>query len=176
MNPQTLLRRVALSAAVAGVVAIGAPAAAQNGAAATAKIGPSGVGGVKLGKTYSELHRKGLVGGIRRGCELGGPNTRAARLRPPLAGSVDFTLTSPRRVTNITVAGGATARGVGIGATVADIKAAYPKAKLDHSTDETFGITLVKVPKSGGGRLSFAVDTTTHKVTLIGIPFIAFCE
>jgi hypothetical protein len=34
----------------------------------------------------------------------------------------------------------------------------------------------VKIPKSGGGRLQFGVDTKTKKVTLIGIPSIPFCE
>ena len=31
-------------------------------------------------------------------------------------------------------------------------------------------------PKNGGGKLQFAVDTKTHRVVLIGIPLIAFCE
>ena len=116
------------------------------------------------------------MGKIRRGCELGGPNTRSAPLRPPLEGQVNFTLKTPRRVTDITVRGGAKARGVGIGDTIADIKDAYPKAKVDHSTDRTFELTLVRVPKDGGGRLRFGVSTKTKKVTLIGVPFIAFCE
>ena len=139
-------------------------------------ITPAGVGQVKLGKTYRQLHNKHLIGSIRHGCELGGPNTRTARLRAPLKGSVNFTLTTPRKVTDITIRGGATARGVGIGATIAQIKAKFPKAKVDHSTDQTFLLTLVKVPKSGGGRLMFAVSTKTHKTTLIGVPIIAFCE
>jgi hypothetical protein len=77
---------------------------------------------------------------------------------------------------NITVRGGARARGVGIGATIPDIKAAFPKAKVDHGTDDIFGVTLVTIPKSGGGKFQFAVDTGTDKTTLIGIPFVAFCE
>jgi hypothetical protein len=85
-------------------------------------------------------------------------------------------MSTPRKVVDIAVRGGAIARGVGIGATIANIKAAYPKAKVDHSTDHTFGVTIVRIPKSGGGRLQFAVDTRTHRVTLIGIPLIAFCE
>ena len=145
-------------------------------AAPTKHITPSGVGKVKLGKTYRQLQHRHLIGRIRHGCELGGPNTRTARLRAPLKGSVNFTLTKPRKVTDITIRGGAKARGVGIGATIQQIKAAFPKAKVDHSTDHTFLLTLVRIPKSGGGRLMFAVDTKTHKATLIGIPIIAFCE
>jgi hypothetical protein len=39
-----------------------------------------------------------------------------------------------------------------------------------------FGVTLVRVPKNGGGKLQFAVDTKTHGVVLIGIPLIEFCD
>jgi hypothetical protein len=173
MSAQSFFRIGRASAAIAAVAGLVAGIAY---AATPAPITSSGVDGIKIGSSYTKLRQKNLIGKIRHGCELGGPNTRAARLKSPLKGQVNFTLTSPRKVTDITVSGGATAKGVGIGATIADIKGAYPKAKVDHSTDETFLVTLVKVPKSGGGRIVFAVDTTTEKVTLIGVPFIAFCE
>ena len=165
-----------LVAALATVALSGAVAPAQTGPAAAKRITRSGVDGVKLRDTFQDLRNRGLVGRIRHGCELGGPRTRSARLLAPLKGSVDFTLTKPRKVTNITVRGGARARGVGIGARIRRIKAAFPRARVDHSTDATFGITLVKIPRRGGGRLQFGVDTTTKRTTLIGIPFIAFCE
>jgi hypothetical protein len=179
MNTHALRRLLTTTAAGGALVAaaLGASSApAETGYAAAKQITPSGVGGVTLGKTYAQLRQQHLVGTIRHGCQLGGPNTRSAPLRAPLKGSVDFTLSSPRKVTDITVTGGATARGVGIGARIADIKAAFPKAKVDHSTDKTFLVTLVTVPKNGGGKLTFAVDTKTKKVTLIGIPLIPFCE
>ncbi len=154
----------------------GAVAPAETGQAAAKQITPAGVGAVKLGATFQDLRAQGLVGRIRRGCELGGPKTRSAKLLAPLKGGVNFTLTKPRKVTDIVVRGGARARGVGIGAKIPKIKAAFPKAVVDHSTDSVFGITLVKIPKSGGGRLQFAVSTTTKRTTLIGVPFIAFCE
>jgi hypothetical protein len=172
------LALMAVLAAAAVAVGVGAGVAPADGgrASATPKITKSGVGGVKLGRRFRRLRAAGLVGRLRHGCELGGPNTRFARLRAPLKGSVDFTLTQPRRVTNISVTGGAKARGVGIGSTIAQIKAAFPKAKVDHSTEQVFGITLVKVPKNGGGRLQFSVPTATGKADVVGIPFIAFCE
>jgi hypothetical protein len=145
-------------------------------AATPRKITAAGVGPVKLGMTYAQLRAHGLVGTIGPGCELAGPQARAARLRAPLRGSVDFTQTAPRKVATIGITGGARARGVGIGATAAKIRRAYPKVVADHSTDATFAITLYKVPKSGGGRLQFGVDTTTKKVTIIAVPAIAFCE
>jgi hypothetical protein len=175
-----LNRTLGAAAALAsiGVVAIGTAGAAGEPASAPApkKITPAGVGQVNLGKTHRRLRAQGLVGRLRRGCELGGPNTRSARLRPPLRGSVGYTLTNPRKVTDIVIRGGARARGVGIGDTIPEIKDAFPRARVDRSTEEVFGITLVKIPKNGGGRLQFAVDVDTKKVDLIGIPFIAFCE
>ena len=159
--------------ALTAAIAVSATAVAATG---DPKITPSGVGGVKLGKTYKALHDAGLIGKIHHGCELGGANTRSANLKAPLKGSVNFTLHSPRKVTDITVSGGATARGVGVGAKIKAIKAAFPKAKVDHSTDHTFELTLVRVPKSGGGKLEFGVSTKTHKTVAIGIPLIAVCD
>jgi hypothetical protein len=180
MTSSTLVRLLgiaALALALGAVALAGASAPTQTGhAAAVAKITPTGVDGVKLGMNYRTLRRRNLIGHIRRGCELGGPNTRSANLKLPLRGTVNFTQTKPRLVTDITIRRGARARGVGRGDTIAEIKAAFPKAKVDHSTDEVFQLTLVKIPKNGGGPLRFAVSTITKRVTLIGVPFIAFCE
>ena len=148
-------------------------AAAAPGAA---RITPAGVGAVRLGRTYTSLRKAGFLSKLVAGCELGGPQTRAATLRAPLRGSVELTVRSPRRVATIVVRGGATARGVGIGATSATIRKAFPRAKFDHRGDAVFGLTFVRVPKPGGGRLEFGVDTTTKRVTLIGIPRIPVCD
>jgi hypothetical protein len=143
------------------------------------KITRHGVGEVELGNTHKSLRRRDLVGKLRHGCNLGGPNTRSARLKAPLEGSVDYTLHNPRRVTNITITEGGAAKGVGIGDSIRDIKHTFPHARVDHSTDRTFGLTLVSVPREHGNtpRFTFAVSTGHHHhVKLIGIPFIAFCE
>jgi hypothetical protein len=168
----------ALACALALAAAVVDAALAQPRAvtAASAKITPTGVGGVTLGETYAQLRARHLVGRIGKGCELAGPNARSASLSAPLKGGVDFTMSTPRKVVDITIRGGATARGVGIGATIPQIKAAYPKARVDHSTEHTFAITLVRIPKNGGGRLQFAVDTMTHRAVIIGVPAIPFCE
>lgn len=171
MRAALILGIVIASMGVAGVAA----GDRARSTATPAKITPKGVDGVTIGRRFRALRRDGLVGRLRPGCELA-PNTRTARLRAPLKGDVDFTQSTPRKVVDITIRGGAEARGVGVGDRARKIRRAYPKAKFDHSTEDVFGITLVKVPKSGGGRLQFAVDEQTRRVTLIGVPFIAFCE
>jgi hypothetical protein len=171
--------RALTTAAVLGIGVLAACAAvapAETGYASAARITGAGVDGVKLGMTFQTLRQRGLVGRIRRGCELSGPNARSARLLSPLRGAVDFTLTTPRKARFITIRGGARARGVGVGSTISAIKAAFPRARVNHSTDATFGITLVTIPRSGGGKFQFGVSTSTHKTTLIGIPVIPFCE
>jgi hypothetical protein len=85
-------------------------------------------------------------------------------------------MTSPRKVKNILMRGGKTARGVGFGSTIDEIKAAYPDARVDHSPEGTFELTLVKVPRGDGGRMQFAVDINTDETTFVGIPLIPFCE
>jgi hypothetical protein len=145
-------------------------------AAAPKHITPNGVGQVKLGKTFGELRAKHLVGKLRDGCELSGPNTKFSKLRSPLRGTVDWTRTNPRKARRVTITQGATARGVGIGDTLNDIKAAFPKAKVEHATEPLFGVTYVRIPRNGGGRIAFTVRTDTHKIDLIGVPNIGFCE
>jgi hypothetical protein len=140
------------------------------------KITREGVGKLRIGMTHEKARELGLVGRKRPGCELAGPQTRSARLKAPLEGSVNLTNKAPREIRDITVKGGAEARGVGIGDKIRDIKDAYPTAKVDHSTDETFLLTLVRIPRDGGGKIVFGVSTETHKITVIGVPYIAFCE
>jgi hypothetical protein len=168
---------VTILAATAGATALGSAVAPALTVRATPKqITAAGVGGVKLGRTHSSLHAAGLVGRIRHGCELGGPQTRGANLRAPLKGFVDYTQTAPRKVVDVSISGGATARGVGIGATRSDVKRAFPRMIVDHGTDEVFGITLLKIPETGGGRMQFALNVKTQKVTAIAVPYFAFCE
>jgi|SRR4051794_8991846 len=158
--------------ATAATLAVAAVALAES-----APITSSGVGNLRIGDTYSHARKAGHIGKIVPGCELAGPNARSAKLLPPAKGFADLSFHSPRKITNITISGGATARGVGIGDKTADVKAAYKHVRVDHSTDSMFGFTLVVVTGSdGGSRIAFAVDTGTHKITRIGVPFLAECE
>jgi hypothetical protein len=166
------MRRSSIAVGAVAALVLAVPASAL----APQKITRNGVGQVKLGMTFQELREKGLVGKLRPGCELGGPNTRSARLRSPLRGTVDFTQTTPRKVTNVTIRRGARARGVKVGDRIRDIRDAYPKAKVNRNTEDVFGVWLVRVPRNGGGRITFSVPVDTKRIDLIGVPFIPFCE
>jgi hypothetical protein len=179
MSPLRLSRLVlpVIVLAAAGAMALSSSAAPGGASQAPAKISPERVDGVHLGDTHQDLRNRGKVGPIQPGCELGGPNTRSANLRPPLKGFVTYSLSSPRRVRAITVRGGARARGVGIGAKIPAILARFPNATVDHSTDQVFQLTLVMTPKrKNGHRIMFGVSTKTDRTTVIGVPGIAFCE
>ena len=162
-----------VSLALAGSVAVAAVALAES-----APITPKGVGSVHIGDNYLQLRKAGKIGKVVMGCELAGPNARSAKLLPPAKGFADLSFHSPRKVTNITITGGATAKGVGVGDTTADIKAAYTGVLVDKSTEETFGFTLVTVRRGSDNHsaIAFAVDTKTKKITSIGIPYLAACE
>jgi hypothetical protein len=171
----TVLRYLPALAA-AGALAATPALARPDRPAAAAKITAAGVDGIKLGASYTSVRLAHKIDKAVRGCELSGPNARNAKLRAPLKGFVVLTHTRPRKIATIVVDGGAKARGVGVGATFAKIKAAFPGTKLDHSTDSVFGISIAKVKKSAGGPIHFAVSTQTHKVTEIGVPTLSFCE
>jgi hypothetical protein len=170
-----MLRTLTLTAALVltGAALAGAEPTARI---AAKKITAEGVGQVKLGMTFQEAREKRLIGKLRPGCELGGPETRSARLRSPLRGFVNFTLTTPRKIDNILITRGARARGVKVGDRIKDIKDAYPGAKVNKDTEEVFGIWLVRVPKSDGGPIRFSVPVATKRIDAIGVPFIPFCE
>jgi hypothetical protein len=164
-----------LAGAVVTALALG-PAAATAGG--PQKITFKGVGQVKLEMTHKQLRDKGLVGKLRKGCELGGPGTRIARLRPPLQGLVNYRVGSfPRRVNDITITGGAEARGVGIGDRLKDIKAKFKKRKVDHSQENVFGAFFVFIPRAHPSpKMMFVIDSDTRRITAIGVPVVAFCE
>jgi hypothetical protein len=160
--------RHAAPALLAGL-ALTATAVAAPGAA---KISGAGVDGVKVGASYTSLRLAHKIAKATRGCELAGPQARSAELLAPLKGSVDLTITRPRKVDTITVTGGAKAKGVGVGSTRAAVKRAFPRAKFRR----VLGFSLARVPKSEGGRFEFLLGTNGKKVQLIGIPHVAFCE
>jgi hypothetical protein len=168
--------RIRLLVTIAALATLVGAAGAALAAGGTAKITPMGVDGVRVGARHSTLEARGLLGRRRAGCPLSGPGARDARLRAPLRGVAHLTRGKARRVRSIMVTGGATARGVGIGDRISDIRAAFPAAQVDHRTDDVFQVTIVRIPRDGGGRLMFAVAVDTKRITAIGVPSLEFCE
>lgn len=165
------MRRAAAS--LICLVVLAAPAVA----AAPAKVNRKGVGPVKLGKTHASLKKKGVLGQKVPGCELAGPGQKAARIKGSIKGAVNLTRSKPRRVRSIVVTKGASAKkGVGFGDSLERIMQVFPKAKVDESTQDVFGLTLVTIPRKNGGRFQFGVEVDTEEISIIGVPFIAFCE
>ncbi len=174
MSAPRTARTVAASALAAAAAVL--LAASATGQAGQQKITSKGVGAVKLGATAASLQDRGLIGRLVTGCELAGPGTRAANLKRPLRGTVNLTMTNPRKVDAITINGGATARGVAVGDRTADIRRAYPGAKVDRSLRDTFGGDFVRVPRKSGGRLEFFVNADSGRIETIGVPHIPLCE
>jgi hypothetical protein len=172
------MRRTIATATVLTALALG-PAAATAGG--PQKITFKGVGQVKLGKTFKSLRDAGLVGKLHKGtCDAAGPNALPfAKLRSPLQGTVEFTKGTPHRLNTITIRGGAEARGVGIGDRLKDIKAKFPKRKVDHSQEDVFQAFFVFVPRAqpiGAIKMMFIIDSDTRKITSIGVPVVPLCE
>jgi hypothetical protein len=163
-------RTIAVSAAV-GLLALG-PAAAT--AAAPQKITPAGVGQVKLGMTFSQLRQQHLVGKLHKGnCDAAGPNASPfAKLRSPLKGIADFTKSVPHKLTDISIRGGAKARGVGVGDSLAKVKSRFPKRKIRHD----IGLIFVDIPNTANIKEQFILNQDTKTVDVIGVPFVAICE
>src|SRR5436305_1207202 len=162
--------RHAAPALLAGLV-FTASAVAAPGRVGVAKISGAGVDGVKVGASYTALRNAHKLAKATRGCELAGPQARSARLRSPLKGSVDLTITRPRKVDTITVIGGARAKGVGVGSSLTAVRAAFKHVKVRH----VLGITVARVPKADGGPFELSLGTAGKRVDSIGIPHLAFC-
>ena len=165
------MTRLLTAAAASALLALG-PAAAT--AAAPQKITPAGVGQVKLGMTWSQLHHQHLVGLLHQGhCDAAGPNASPfAKLRSPLKGVADVTKSVPHKLTDITIRGGATARGVRVGDSLAKVKAKFPNRTVQHD----IGLIFVHIPNVPHIKEQFILNEDTKTVDVIGVPFVAICE
>jgi hypothetical protein len=134
------------------------------------------VGGLRLGATVKTLHRKGLIGGLRKGCELD-PGQRVAPLRAPLQGWAVFE-SGHKGLRGFTIEGGAeTARHIGIGSTAAEARKAYPIALYEApGTADPFAEGFLWVPNLQKPKLTMIIEPKTRRVEAISVPSPSFCE
>jgi hypothetical protein len=144
-------------------------------ATAAPPITPRGVGSLRIGTTVENLHRKSLIGGLRKGCELD-RGQMAAPLRAPLRGWAIFS--NGRRLSSISIEGGAeTRRHIGVGATAAEARSAYPQGEWS-SPSEMYPIPIgvLWLNSARHARMSLVVDPTTYRVESIAVPAPNICE
>lgn len=139
-------------------------------------ITPRGVGAVRLGATAKALHNKGLIGGLRKGCELD-PGQRVAPLRAPLQGWAVFEA-GHQGLRALTVEGGAeTARHIGVGSTATEARTAYPHALYEApGTAKPFPVGFLWVPNLSKPRMTMIIEPGTRQVEAISVPSPNFCE
>ncbi len=172
--------RVAIVPIVVALVALLAGALAPGAGGARGRhlvlAGPGHAGPVRLGDTVRSLHRRRLIRRLRPGCELD-PGQRVARLRPPLKGFAIF-FHGGRRLSALNLAGGVeTARGIRVGSTARAARRAYPKARYDRpGTLEPFAQGFIWVNRIRRPKMTFVIDSRSHRVSAIALPSPSFCE
>lgn len=161
---------VAVTALTASATATAAPGAK------TPVVTTSGVGALRLGATPAALRQKGLIGNLRKGCELE-PGQRVAPLRTPLRGWATFAAQG-HGLTGLTIEGGAeTARHIAIGSTAAEARAAYPQARYQApGTADPFAQGFLWIPNLTHPKMTLVVEPGTRTVEAITVPAPAFCE
>jgi hypothetical protein len=139
-------------------------------------ITPHSVGALELGATPKSLHRRGLIGGLRKGCELA-PGQRVAPLRAPLRGWAVFE-SGHRGLLSFTVEGGAeTARGIGVGSSASEARAAYPDALYEApGTVKPFAEGFLWISSLSQPKMTMVIEPRTRQVEAISVPSPNFCE
>lgn len=139
-------------------------------------ITPHGAGGLRLGATVKALHRKGLIGGLRKGCELDA-GQRIAPLRAPLQGWAVFE-SGHKKLSSFTIEGGAeTASHIDIGSTATEARTAYPTALYQApGTADPFAEGFLWVPNTSKPKMTFIIEPDSRQVEAISVPSPSFCE
>ena len=142
----------------------------------TSVITPTVVGAVRLGAAAKSLHRKGLIGRLRSGCELD-PGQRVAPLRSPLQGWVVFERGHKGLAAFTVEAGAETNRHIGIGATASEARKAYPDAPYEApGAVKPFAEGFLWVPNPSKPKLTLIIEPGTRQVEAISVPSPNFCE
>src|SRR5262249_34332045 len=99
-------------------------------------------------------------------------------LRPPLPGFATFDGTAPHRLVALDVrAGVQTVRRVGAGSTAAQVRRAYPEARLVTTAQtDPFDITAYVVRRGGRDRMWLLLNRPGGRVTVLDVPAPQFCD
>lgn len=137
---------------------------------------PGQVGDIHLGDTIASLSKRKLIGRLHPGCELD-PGQRTAHLRPPLKGWAFF-FHGGKRLSSLSIEAGAkTAKGIGVGSTVAEARDAYPKAEYDRpGSNEPFAEGFFWVNHASNPKMTFLIFPDTKQIAAIDLPSPNFCE
>jgi hypothetical protein len=179
IRPMRTPLRVLVATALLGlgsVLAWSSSSGAVSYEPALPTIKPNQVGQIKLGDTVASLSERGLIGGLKKGCELD-PGQRVAKLKPPLKGTAFF-FHGGKRLSSLGIAGGAeTAKHIGVGSTIRAAKKAYPSAEYDKPGSlEPFSEGFLWVPNSRKPKMTFVIEHEHNRVIAIDLPSPNFCE
>jgi hypothetical protein len=138
---------------------------------------PAGIGRLHLGASVASPRAAGLIGPLRKGCELSGTGQMVATLKPPLQGTAVFS-TRAAGLSTITVSSGAeTQAGVHIGSSVSEARSAYPGAEYNRPEPrEPIPIGFIWVGGEYHQRMTLIIDPLTYRVIEIDVPSANLCE
>jgi hypothetical protein len=170
---RALATAVAASAIVVAVTVAAAPATEVTISVTVAS--PSGVGGLKIGRTIDRLQEMKLIGGARKGCELA-RGERVASLKAPLEGTAHFY--PGRRLSSVAVTAGAvTPTGVEIGTPAGQARKAYPTATYDPPPPRApIQAGFIWIGGRFDPKMTLVIDPDSHRVSEIAVPFPSICE
>lgn len=178
---RSVLLGIAVAASIAGIGS-SRPAADTlplRSHSTAAVLTERGVGGLRLGRSLAAIRRDRLIGPVSPGCELASPRPFGARIRAPLAGFATFDgRAATSRLVALSITGGArTSRGVTIGTSAANVRHAYPGARVENSgPPNPIQFNAIVVSRAGRDRIWFFLDRRGGRVRSIDLPSAQFCE